>query len=47
MYALVGFLLIRLPKLFITSIYGKPVDACKDTNWINYGNCMIGDKELK
>ncbi len=46
-YALVGFLLIRIPKLFVTAIYGEPSDACKDTNWLTWGNCMMGDKKLE
>ena len=45
-YALIGFLLIRLPKPIITAIYWEPKDACKDTTWLNIGNCELSTKKL-
>lgn len=43
-YALIGFLLIRIPKILVTALYGEPTAACK--NLIAIGSCMIGDKNL-
>jgi Type IV secretion system pilin len=45
-YAIIGFLLIRIPKILVTAIYGEPVAACKNTTWIAIGVCEIGSKNL-
>lgn len=43
-YAVIGFILIRIPKLLITALYGEPSAACKNNVWI--GTCEIGAKNL-
>jgi hypothetical protein len=44
-YALIGFLLIRIPKILVTAIYGEPTANCKQII-LAFGNCMIGNKNL-
>ena len=46
-YSVIGFLLIRIPRAFVTAIYGEPTDACKDTSLFTIGNCMMGEKKLE
>jgi hypothetical protein len=45
-YAILGFLLIRIPKALVTAIYGRPSDACLDTSWLSLGTCTIEDQNL-
>jgi hypothetical protein len=45
-YALIGFLLIRIPKYLVTALYGEPVAACKNNVWLAIGTCEIGAKNL-
>lgn len=35
-YALVGFLLIRIPKLLVTAIYGKPSEGCTEARPLSW-----------
>lgn len=32
-YALIGFLLIRIPKILVTAMYGEPDNECKNRIW--------------
>lgn len=45
-YAIIGFLLIRIPKLLVWAIYGTPTDACKNNVWISVGVCTVNDRNL-
>jgi hypothetical protein len=45
-YAIIGFLLIRIPKFLVTAIYGTPTDACKNNVWISVGICTVNDRNL-
>ena len=45
-YALIGFLLIRIPKFLVIAIYGEPTAACRDTTWLAIWACQIGNKNL-
>lgn len=44
-YALIGFLLVRLPKPLILAIYGKPSPGCGG-NTFNPGICEIEEKNI-
>jgi hypothetical protein len=44
-YALIGFLLIRIPKILVVAIYGEPNSSCKNNVW-GFGTCEIGSKNL-
>ncbi len=46
-YAIIGFLFIRIPKMFVTAIYGEPTAACKDTSLFSIGGCEMGEKKLE
>lgn len=46
LYAVIGFILLRVPKGFVTAIYGEPVAACKNTNWLAIGNCTLTASNL-
>lgn len=43
-YALVGFLLIRLPRAFISAIYGAP--DCKESEYLWTSDCAIKNQDL-
>lgn len=43
-YAVIGFLLIRLPETFVRAIYGSP--ACKKTGIFEIGSCEIKNHDL-
>lgn len=43
-YAIVGFLLIKLPRAFISAIYGSP--SCKESEFLWTSNCVIKDQNL-
>lgn len=45
-YAIAGYILIRVPKLLIPAIYGEPAAACKNTNWLAMGTCTLENKNL-
>lgn len=45
-YALVGFLLIRVPILFVPAIYGEPDNNCKNVGWMNVWTCTLTNKNL-
>ncbi len=45
-YAIIGFLLIRIPKVFITALYGEPTAACKNKNWLWIGTCTLENKNI-
>lgn len=44
-YAFIGFLLIRLPRAFVSAIYGKP--DCKETDFLWTSSCAIKSQNLK
>jgi hypothetical protein len=43
-YALFGFLLIKIPETFVRAIYGSP--SCQDNGWLTIGNCEIQKQNL-
>jgi Type IV secretion system pilin len=45
-YALIGFLLIRIPRYLVTALYGEPIAACKNNVWLAVWTCEIGSKNL-
>jgi Type IV secretion system pilin len=45
-YALIGFLLIRIPRMLVIALYGEPVAACKNNVWLAVWTCEIGAKNL-
>lgn len=44
-YAIIGFLLIRLPRAFISAIYGSP--DCKENEFLWTDECAIKDQNIK
>lgn len=45
LYAVIGFLLIRIPKILVVAIYGEPSNECKNNTW-SFGTCELWDKNL-
>jgi hypothetical protein len=45
-YALIGFLLIRIPKTLVTAIYGTPAAGCGSSSFFSIGSCTIGNSNL-
>lgn len=45
-YALIGFLLIRIPKFLVTAIYGEPTPSCSSASIFSIGSCSIGASNL-
>lgn len=46
LYAVIGFVLMRVPKMLVPAIYGEPSAACKNMNWIGIGTCTLENKDL-
>lgn len=44
-YAIIGFLLIRLPRAFISAIYGSP--DCKESEFLWTDECAIKDQDIQ
>lgn len=44
LYAVIGFVLIRIPQILITALYGKPSPGCSGFAWNSV--CEIGAKNL-
>jgi hypothetical protein len=45
-YAIIGFLLMRMPSLLVPAIYGEPDIDCKNIWWVNIGTCELENKNL-
>lgn len=43
-YAVIGFLLIRIPRAFVSAIYGSP--DCKETDFLWTSSCAIKNQNL-
>lgn len=44
-YALIGYLLIRIPKILVTALYGEPSAACQN-QVLSFGTCEIENQNL-
>jgi hypothetical protein len=45
-YAVIGFLLVRIPKALVTAIYGTPSGPCTDRSWFSVWVCEISNQNL-
>ena len=45
-YAVIWYILIRVPKVLIPAIYGEPAAPCKNKSWLGIGTCTLENKNL-